>query len=141
MSRLLRGLRVSGGRANPATENIMNSEAPPVVKAMHDLILTWVRHVEHLPRLHRYTLGSRVTESFLNAQQSILSGRPSENRLKAIQGAQADLEMAKYTLRVLVDIKALPVKKMAHLAGLLVPVEKQLGGWEKQVLKAKASGA
>ncbi len=118
----------------------MNRETPPVVKAMHDLILAWVRQVEHVPRLHRYTLGSRVTECLLNAQKSILSGRVSENRLKAIQSAQADLEMAKYTLRVLVDIKALPVKKLAHLAGLLVPVEKQLGGWEKQVLKAEASG-
>ena len=120
---------------------MMNREAPPVVKAMHDLILAWVRQVDHVPRLHRYTLGSRVTECLLNAQQSILSGRVSENRLKAIQGAQADLEMAKYTLRVLVDIKALPVKKLAYLAGLLVPVEKQLGGWEKQVRKAEASGA
>ena len=119
----------------------MTHEAPPVVKAMHDLILAWVRQVEHVPRLHRYTLGSRVTECLLNAQQSILSGRVSENRLMAIQGAQADLEMAKYTLRVLVDIKALSVKKMAHLAGLLVPVEKQLGGWEKQVLRAEASSA
>ena len=119
----------------------MTDEAPPVVKAMHDLILAWVRQVEHVPRLHRYTLGSRVTECLLSAQQRILSGRVSENRLMAIQGAQADLEMAKYTLRVLVDIKALSVKIMAHLAGLLVPVEKQLGGWAKQVLRAEASGA
>ena len=137
----MRGLRVSGGRATRPIESIMNRETPPVVKAMHDLILAWVRQVEHVPRLHRYTLGSRVTECLLNAQQSILSGRVSENRLKAIQSAQADLEIAKYTLRVLVDIKALPVKKLAHLAGLLVPVEKQLGGWEKQVRKAEASGA
>ena len=137
----MRGLRVSVGRAIGTNESTMNRETPPVVKAMHDLILVWVRQVEHVPRLHRYTLGSRVTECLLNAQQSILSGRLSENRLKAIQGAQVDLEMAKYTLRVLVDIKALPVKKLAHLAGLLVPVEKQLGGWEKQVRKAEASGA
>jgi hypothetical protein len=119
----------------------MNREVPPVVKAMHDLILAWVRQVEQVPRLHRYTLGSRVTECLLNAQQSILSGRVSENRLKAIQVAQADLEMAKYTLRVLVDIKALSVKKLAHLAGLLVPVEKQLAGREKQVLRVESQGA
>ena len=27
----------------------MTDEAPPVVKAMHDLILAWVRQVEHVP--------------------------------------------------------------------------------------------
>jgi hypothetical protein len=58
-----------------------------------------------------------------------------EGRLQRIEAAQASIIFAKYTLRVLVDIKALPVKKMAHLASLLVPIEKQLAGWKKQVCR------
>ena len=30
----------------------MTDEAPPVVKAMHDLILAWVSQVEHGPEPH-----------------------------------------------------------------------------------------
>ena len=85
--------------------------------------------------VHRHTLGARITESLLDAQMHVFHAQPMANRLEKIEAAQASVQLAKYTLRVLVDIKALPVKKMAHLASLLVPIEKQLAGWKKQVLK------
>jgi hypothetical protein len=91
--------------------------------------------VEHVPRMHRHTLGARITESLLDAQMHVFRAQPLGNRLEKIEAAQASITLAKYTLRVLVDIKALPVKKMAHLASLLVPIEKQLSGWKKQVVK------
>ena len=113
----------------------MNDNQPPVIKALHDLIVAWVRHVEHVPRMHRHTLGARITESLLDAQMHVFHAQPVGKRLERIEASQACVQLAKYTLRVLVDIKALPVKKMAHLASLLVPIEKQLSGWKKQVLK------
>ncbi|MDA0940970.1 MAG: four helix bundle protein, partial [Bacteroidetes bacterium] len=113
----------------------MNDNQPPVIKSLHDLIVAWVRHVEHVPRMHRHTLGARITESLLDAQMHVFRAQPLGNRLEKIEAAQASITLAKYTLRVLVDIKALPVKKMAHLASLLVPIEKQLSGWKKQVVK------
>jgi len=113
----------------------MNDNQPPVIKAIHDLIVAWVRHVEHVPRMHRHTLGARITESLLDAQMHVFHAQPLDDRLQRIEAAQASISLAKYTLRVLVDIKALPVKKMAHFASLLIPIEKQLTGWKNQVLK------
>jgi hypothetical protein len=48
---------------------------PPVVKSLHDLIVAWVQHVDHIPRVHKHTLAARATDALLDAQQHILDGR------------------------------------------------------------------
>ena len=112
---------------------------PPVVKSLHDLILAWVQHVDHIPRVHKHTLAARATDALLDAQQHILDGRIASKRYESIQLARARMDFARYIWRILVDIRAMPVKKMAHLSRLAVPIDKQLSGWEKSVREQFAS--
>ena len=66
----------------------MNDNLPPVIKALHDLIVAWVRQVEHVPCMHRHTLGARIIEALLDAQVGKDRGRPGERKPREIHLAR-----------------------------------------------------
>jgi hypothetical protein len=94
----------------------------------------------HIPRLSRYTIGTKIDLLFCETLEGILLAAYSsrDQKLQHIQRASVKLDSLKFFLQLAWELRFLDHKKYPLLATPLVGVGKVLGGWMTS-LKTKAS--
>ncbi|HEX9503482.1 MAG TPA: four helix bundle protein [Patescibacteria group bacterium] len=58
-----------------------------------------------------------------------------QQKLQILQKASVKLDLLKYFLQTAFELKAIDNQKLSELVVLLSEVGRQLGGWQKQLLK------
>lgn len=102
---------------------------------------TWHEFLTHVPKDARYTLGTKIDTAFVDTAELIFiaSYLGKHQKLPYIQQATAKLDLAKFFLQILWEIKGLDEKKYIYLSEKLNEIGKMLGGWNRQLMKENAA--
>lgn len=104
---------------------------------MKDAYLYWFEHYSNIPKTHRYTLGTKIDNLFVEVLEMISAAAfaPKQEKLPYLKVAIRKLDVAKVLLLVLWESKSLENKKYITLSEKLNETGKMLGGWHGQLIK------
>lgn len=107
----------------------------PVIKSATDAYLVWHANLVHLPRMSRFTLGSKVDRLFLEIIEYLLIAgyAPREKKQAVVAQASAKLDALKFFLNIAWRAQALSNAKYKELSVPIAEIGKMLGGWRKQL--------
>ncbi len=109
---------------------------------MSDIYKAWQQAFANIPRLSRYTLGTKIDILFCDVLELILlaSYTSRDKKLVIIQQASAKFDSLKFFLKLAWEMKLLDHKQYQLIATPLIGVGKMLGSW-MQSLQTKTTGA
>ncbi len=95
--------------------------------------MLWHNFSTQLPRLTRYSLGTKIDNLFTITLELILTAKYAnkENKIQYINQAIIKFDSLKFFLQILWQSKALDNKKYLQLSSLLTEIGKIMGGWKK----------
>lgn len=90
-----------------------------------------------MPKDARYTLGIKIDNLFVETIEFVFvaSYLGKNQKLPYVQKAAAKLDLLKFFLQIIWEIKALDNKKYAMVSEKLDRIGKMLGGWFRQLNK------
>lgn len=96
----------------------------------------WYSYLPHIPKTARYTLAEKTSNAFIELLEYVLlaSKTAQDKKLPPLQRASNKLEIFKFFLQILWDIKALDTKKYAELSKEMDEIGRMLGGWIRQTM-------
>jgi hypothetical protein len=111
-----------------------------VVLKLKEVYKIWQNSLNHFPKSHRYTLGSKIDDLFLTSIEYCFLASYSTigEKIPIIDKAISRVDLIKLMLQLGFEIKALDTKKYVHLSENLYDMGKMLGGWKKQVMQKKS---
>lgn len=91
----------------------------------------WHEFLPHIPKDFRYSLGTKIDRSLIEIAELLFvaSYLGKEQKVPYLQKANMRLDVAKFFLQILWDVKALDNQKYILLSEKLDEVGKMLGGW------------
>ncbi len=97
----------------------------------------WFEYYQTLPKIHRYTLGSRIDNLLVEMIEaiSVASFTPRQEKLPSVRFAIRKGDTAKVLLLILWETKSLDNKKYIALSEKIEEIGKMLGGWHGQLVK------
>ncbi|MGL4332209.1 MAG: four helix bundle protein [Bacteroidales bacterium] len=119
----------------------MNYNQLPVFKAAYDLLLEFFNSTQHMKREYRYSLGEELKKEMMNLLIAVYRASLSEDKQGHILQAREHMEVVKLHIRLLFDLKQIPLKKMAQITLKNDSVSKQLAAWHKAVIKKEAAAS
>jgi hypothetical protein len=109
----------------------------PLLERIKSAYILWHEYHSTLPKLHRYSLGNRVDDLFIESMEAISAaaflGR--EEKMPYVRLAARKIDALKLLLMVLWETKSLEPKKYAALSEKMDEIGKMLGGWSGQLKK------
>jgi hypothetical protein len=107
----------------------------PILSALKECYLLWHNFFVHLPRLTRYTLGSKIDTLFLDILELALAAKYTRRDQKHadLETLSRKLDQLKFFLTLLWETKALDANKYGQLSGKLTTVGRMLGRWMQSV--------
>lgn len=120
---------------NNATCNPRHSILP-ITEHLTSAYKAWHEFLAHVPRDFRYTLGAKIDRSLIETAELlfIASYLEKEQKLGYLRKAATRLDLAKFFLQILWEVRAIDNKKYATLSEKLDAVGRMLGGWIKGIL-------
>lgn len=109
----------------------------PVLERLKQAYLLWHNYHSILPKLHRYTLGEKIDELFIEIIEATAAASfiPKTEKIPWVRLAIRKLDTLKLLLMILWDCKSLERKKYIALSIKLEEIGKMLGGWSGQLTK------
>ena len=112
----------------------------PLLQRLKAIYFVWFTAYQQLPKTHRYTLGGRIDELFVEMIEaiSVASFTPRAEKLPYIRIAIRKLDTTKVLLLVLWETKSIDNKPYILISEKLEEIGKMLGGWYGNVTKSNA---
>ena len=87
----------------------------------------------NFPKVHRYTLGAKVEDSFLTLLEHIFFALylPIEKKIIRLEYAVAKLDALKFFLQISFENKCISEKQYLEISKELDEIGRMLGGWKK----------
>jgi len=103
----------------------------PIVAKLNTSYKLWHGFLIKLPRLTRYTLGVKVDNLFSDCLElSLIAGYTARaEKYLAIQKLSIRLDLLKFFLKVLWELKGLDNQKYTTFSVQLTEIGKMIGGW------------
>ncbi len=99
----------------------------PVFKTMYDLVLEFEHAHGQFPKMHKFTVGKRVSTSLVVALEQIISAIVSEDRrVSALSNSIVELEKTRILIRLSHDLKAIDTKRYERFSRLIVSALEQV---------------
>lgn len=107
----------------------------PILQYLVSSYKLWHEILPHIAKDKRYALGGKIDEVLVETIESILTASflLKDKKLPYIQRATAKLDLAKFFLQVLWEMKGLDTKKYSAISEKLNEVGRMLGGWLRQL--------
>lgn len=113
----------------------------PVFKDAYDLLLRVFSVGRTLPREFRYTIGEDLKKTLLAMLLGIFRANRSRDKRRDVTACREHIETVKIYVRILHDLKQLPLKQYVMLAERCESVSKQLAAWDKYLARTAAAAA
>jgi hypothetical protein len=123
------------------TSHIKNSvQTPTLLPVLHKLktvYLLWYNYYQILPKEHRYSLGIKIDNLFVEIMEAIsLAGfLPKGEKQPYVRLSIRKVDTLKILLMILWETKSIDNKKYIALSVPLDEVGRMLGGWNGQLTK------
>jgi len=113
----------------PTSKN--NTNLLPIIKHAKDTYLMWFEYFQKLPKIHRYTLGLRIDNLFVEIIENLSAASflKSPEKQGFINLAIRKNDTLKVLMMVLWETKSIDDKKYILLSKGLDEMGKMLGGW------------
>jgi hypothetical protein len=97
----------------------------------------WHSFLIHLPRLSRYTLGTKVDNFFTDILELVFTAKFTKHEEKKIflETLSRKLDQLKFFVTLLWEAKGLDAKKYGQISEKLNTVGRRLGGWIQSISK------
>lgn len=117
---------------NPVKQNNANQETPLFTKT-YDFLAWLVPLTDDFPRLYRHTVTKRLLDAVLNFLERLVdaNNRRGRYRLTFLQEADAELDKARFYLRLAHHWRWLNASKYEHASLLIAELGRLLGGWQR----------
>jgi hypothetical protein len=114
-----------------------NTNLLPIIKHAKDTYLMWFGYFQKLPKIHRYTLGLRVDNLFVEIIENLSAASFSKSLEKqgSVNLAIRKNDTLKVLMMVLWETKSIDNKKYILLSKELDEMGKMLGGWISHLQK------
>ena len=114
-----------------------NSDHIDVLQKSINAYKIWNGYLPHLTKLHRYSLGVKIDEKFLEFIDAVFFSVYSskESRASSIRIVSQKLDLLKLSLRIAWEIKVFDDKKYSVISIPLAHIGKIIGGWKQQLRK------
>ncbi len=101
-----------------------------------DAYKLWHSFLNAMPRMTKYTLGSRIDGLFGDLIENLSAAGYAikENKISFLNSASVNLDLVKLFLRLAWEIKALDHKKYAAVSEPINDIGRMLGGWRKHLI-------
>ncbi|MDP2736742.1 MAG: diversity-generating retroelement protein Avd [bacterium] len=109
----------------------------PIIEKLKAAYKLWLDYLQHFPKIHRFTFGSKINALFLELLELIFiaSYLPKELKNSQLAKAASKLDLLKFFCQITWENKLLDNKKYAVLSIELAQIGRMLGGWIKQLGK------
>ncbi|WP_414563107.1 MULTISPECIES: diversity-generating retroelement protein Avd [unclassified Anabaena] len=107
-------------------------EELPIIQKTYDLIKWYVPIINRLPRIHKFTLGDRMTNELYDLLEGLLTARYHQEKLNLLEPLKTIIDILKYQTRILFDFNLIPVYRYEYASKLINEIGLDLGGWIKQ---------
>lgn len=109
----------------------------PVLEKLKQAYLLWHDYHSTLAKTHRYSLGQRIDDFFIQAIEAIATAGflSKQEKMPYVRLAIRKIDTIKVLLMILWESKSLDNKKYAALSVEIDTVGKMLGGWNGQLQK------
>lgn len=114
---------------------------PPVLQMLKRAYVFWVVCYEKLPKTHRYSLGKRVDDLFVETIEMVFTATflKPEEKLPYVKVAIRKCDAIKFFLLILFETDSLEQKRFIALSEPLSEIGNMLGGWHGQLLTKQNS--
>lgn len=104
---------------------------------MKSAYLLWYQYYQIIPKTHRYSLGQKIDNFFVDAIEAITTASflSKEEKLPSVRLAIRKIDTLKIFLMILWETKSLDNKKYINLSLKIDEIGKMLGGWQGQLIK------
>jgi len=109
----------------------------PILQKVKNAYLLWYQYYPNIPKTHRYSLGQKIDNLFVDAIEAITTASflQKEEKLPFVRLAIRKTDTLKIFLMILWETKSLDDKKYIALSLKIDEIGKMLGGWQGQLLK------
>ncbi len=96
----------------------------------------WHGFLPHIPKDARYTVGAKVDSAFIETVEAVFraSITAKDKKIAYIEEASIKLDIVKFFLQIIWEIKALDTKKYALISAELNEIGRMIGGWLRQAM-------
>lgn len=115
----------------------------PIIQRFVEIYKLWHEFLPHVPKDSRYSIGIKIDRLLIATLELLfIAGyAKKEQKLPYLEKAIAQLDLTKFFLQILWEIKALDKKKYIALSERFNELGKMLGGWSRQAATAKENPA
>ena len=114
----------------------------PIFRTMYELLLEFEHAHAQFPKLHKFTVGKRISISFVQALEYVTEAiAVEERRVPRLSDAIVSLEKARILVRVAHDLKAMDSRRYERFARLVVSATGQTGALIKVAKKRQREHA
>ena len=109
----------------------------PVLERIKQSYLLWHEYHSTLPKIHRYSIGSKIDTLFVEVIEATSSAvfLARVEKIPWVRLAVRKLDTLKILLMILWETKSLDTKKYIALSEKFDEIGKMLGGWQGQLKK------
>lgn len=109
----------------------------PVLEKLKSAYLFWYQNYTILPKTHRYSLGEKIDNLFINTIEAIIAASflNQTEKLPYVRLAIRKIDTLKIFLMMLWETKSFDDKKYIALSLKIDEVGRNLGGWSGQIIK------
>ncbi|MEK9134775.1 MAG: four helix bundle protein [Patescibacteria group bacterium] len=109
----------------------------PILQKAKSAYLLWYQYYPIIPKTHRYSLGQKIDNLFVNAIEAITTAGflNKEEKLPYVRLARRKIDTLKIFLMMCWETKSLDDKKYIALSLKIDELGKMLGGWQGQLVK------
>lgn len=107
----------------------------PVIQRLTFIYKLWHEFMPHITKDARYTLGTKIDALLIETIEAVFiaSFLTKEKKFPYVQRAATKLDLVKFFLQIVWEIKALDNKKYILISEPLTEASKMLGGWLRQL--------
>jgi hypothetical protein len=109
----------------------------PVFKASYDLVLEVFTWSQHMKREYRYSLGEEVKKELVKLIMSVYRANVTKDKEPHIRAARENIEMVRLQIRLLRDLRQVPIKNVVKVNLHIDEISKQLAAWHRSVEKRR----
>lgn len=97
----------------------------------------WFEYYQKLPKLHRYSLGLRIDEIFIETIETLSAAAflPKIDKLPYVRLGIRKFDTLKILLMVLWEAKSLETQRYIALSEKINEIGRMLGGWHNQLIQ------
>lgn len=110
----------------------MSATAIEVLHRLYEFLLWYTHKLAAYPKKFKYTLGERITNTFLDVLERIIEAKyhPGKRR-RALTEANLALEKLRFLIRLSKDLQCISLREYEYAARQMQEIGKQIGGWQK----------